>query len=447
MSSSPELKQELGLLAAVSVVINRIIGSGIFRTPAPIMLLVGSSIPFYSVWIIGGIITILSALCYAELVAMIPRSGGPYVFLKEAYPPFVTFLRGWAMFFVSETGAIVAVSIFFSENFIRAFGFEEYCSPLIFSLGVVWSLTLLNCIGVKISGYLQIVFSFAKIGILAFIALVGLFHMKDVSLLTSTVDANWSFSLATIVAMGEALRYGFFAYSGWEGTTYVAEEVKNPRRNLPLSLIVGILGVMAIYILVSTAYVATLGANAVATSKAVAVDAMSSIFGNWGAVFVGVAIMISTFGNVNTQIFCKSRTWFAMGRDGLFFRFFKYVSPRFHTPNGALLGQAVWATVMIAVVSMAENAYEAVIDYFTFTSSIFNILTMSTVWILRKKLKDMPRPYKAWGYPYTLIFLLVFYGIFAVHTLITAFIPSLLGLLLTLTGFIYYRFLICQRRH
>lgn len=434
-----ELERKLGLQETLSIVINRIIGSGIFRTPAPIMFITASVSLFYGVWIVGGIATILGALCYAELVAMMPRSGGPYVFLKAAYPPIITFLRGWAMFFVSETGAIAAVALFFSENALAVIAVNvNNINTAICAVALVFILTAANSFGVSLSGLFQNIFSFLKVALLVSIIVVSLSHGIEKENFQSAIESPLSW--AGIVSIFTALRYGFFAYSGWEGATYVAEEVKDPRRNLPLSLFLGIGIVMLLYLLINTAYLNLLGPAQMGASKSVAVDAMEIALGTAGGILVAAAIMVSTFGNVNTQILVKSRTWYAMARDKLFFNSLSTIHPTYKTPNYSLFAQAGWATVLIICATFATSAYEAVIDYFSFTSSVFNVLTFASVYVLRRKYPNVLRPYKTWGYPLTLILVLLIQGTFMLVTLITAFLPSLLGIALTLTGLIYYRF-------
>lgn len=433
----PTLERLLGLKEATAIVVNRIIGSGIFRTPAPIFAMVGSVALFYEVWIIGAVATLFAAFCYAELVAMLPRSGGPYEYLKEAYGPKVAYLRGWAMFFVSETGAIAAVAIFFSET-LSSVLFQEVnpLSVILLSVAVVWLLSYVNSRGVKLSGALQNIFSLVKVAVL----LLVLFACFSDGVMPASFNypteskGLWG----TILAIGAAMRYTFFAYSGWEGATYVAEEVKNPGKNLPASLFIGIGIVLLLYLLVNTGYLNILGAAGVENADVVAVDALVAALGVAGGVAVSIVIMASTFTNLNSQLFVKSRTWFAMARDGLFFRRLADVHPRFHTPNKALYAQAFWSTVLILFAGFAESAYETVIDFFSFTSSIFNVLTLLALYVLRKKMPDMPRPYRAWGYPYTLIIVVAIYVAFMIITLITAFWPSLIGIVLTLTGLLFY---------
>ena len=448
-----EYKKDLGLKESVSIVISRIIGSGIFRTPAPIMALVGCTSLFGLVWVIGGIITIFGAVIYAELTAMLPKSGGPYVFLKEAYGPYIAFIRGWAMFFVSETASIVAVALVFTE-YINAIW--EITSGTSFNLIVtflialitIWLLTSINLFGVQLSGKIQVIFGITKIAAVG--AIIGMTLTSfSTGNIQNFVSPLWpaTFGWHTVLAVGAALRYSFFAFSGWEGSTYMAEEIKQPQKTLPLSLFLGISGVMLLYLGANMGYLFQLDVNAIIREKWVATAAMKVVLGATGGILISIAVAINAFGNISTQILCKSRTWHAMARDGLFFEKFKELHPRFNTPNNALIGQGLWATVLLifAVLSTyfqsglaGTNTYETIIDFFSATSTIFNLLTFGAIYMLRKKWPDKNRPYKALFYPWSMIIVLILYSVFLIITLITAFVPSLVGIALTASGTLYY---------
>lgn len=440
---STEYKRDLGLVETVSIVIGRIIGSGIFRTPAPIMALVMSTALFGIVWVIGGIVTIFGAVCYAELVSMMPKSGGPYVYLRAAYHPIWSFLRGWAMFFVSETGAIAAVALVFAEYSSALCGIltGEHLPKaviILIALGAIWFLTAVNLFGVFLSGIVQNVFSWIKI--LAIGLIIGIAFTSGKGNFSNFTVPLWpaDFSWETLLAVGAALRYSFFAFSGWEGATYIAEEVRNPRKNLPLSLLLGIGGVIILYIGANSAYLYLLPADIISTSKWVATDAMQVAIGSAGGILISAAVMMNTFGNVSTQILVKARSWQAMSRDGVFFKRLAKLHPKYKTPNNALLVQAVWATLLLLFAANAKSSYEAIIDFFSANGTIFNIMTFASVIVLRKKYKDLERPYKAWFYPVSVIVVIIIYAAFLILTLVTAFIPSMLGLLLTSSGLLYY---------
>lgn len=445
-----DYQRGLGLVESVSIVIGRIIGSGIFRTPGPIMALVSCTSLFGLVWIIGGIVTIFHAVCYAELVAMMPRSGGPYVYLKTAYGPAVAFLRGWAMFFVSETGAIAAVALVFAEycNEIWKIIFHSpfgHVAEIAIAVSIIWVLTAINLFGVFLSGVFQNVFSVAKVAAIgtiigiSFTAEGNFGHFADPFL---PVHYSW----ATVLTVGAALRLSFFAFSGWEGATYVAEEVKNPRKNLPLSLLLGIGGVMLLYVGTNMAYLYQLPVGVIMESRGVAADAMKAAIGGAGGILISVAIMISAFGNVSTQVLVKARSWQVMARDGLFFDRLGILHSTYKTPNNALFAQAIWASVillcMLCVYLIFDirsgTSYETIIAFFSATGAIFNIMTIFSIFIFRKKYPDVRRPYRAWLYPYSIVIVLLLLSVYLVITLITAFIPSMLGLALTSSGMIYY---------
>ena len=447
-------KKDLGLKESVSVVISRIIGSGIFRTPAPIMALVGCTSLFGVVWIIGGIITIFGAVIYAELSAMLPKSGGPYEFIKEAYGSYIAFIRGWAMFFVSETASIVAVALVFTE-YINAIyiiltgNSFNLITTFIFSLSTIWILTIINMFGVILSGKIQVFFSMFKVaavgGIIG-ITLTG-FSTGSISHFSENFWPVESSIWTNILAVGAALRYAFFAFSGWEGATYIAEEVKEPQKTLPLSLFLGIGGVMLLYLGANLGYLYQLDVNSIKQNKWVATAAIKAVLGASGGILISIAVSINAFTNISTQILCKSRTWHAMARDGLFFKKFRELHPKYGTPNNALVGQGIWASVLLlfSVISTyfqsgidSNNAYEAIIDFFSATSTIFNLLTFGSIYVLRKKWPDKNRPYKALFYPWSMIIVISLYFSFLIITLITAFIPSIIGFVLTFSGTFYY---------
>ena len=463
--------RNLGFKEALSIVIGRIIGSGIFRTPGPIMAAVAgleanrnytfAEIPaaqitvgfFFIVWILGGISSILSALCYAELVAMFPLSGGPYVYLKKAYPPLIAFLRGWAMFFVSETASIVAVSFVFVEYgmFLLEHFFPEITSirilESVFVLVVIWILTFSNCFGVWFSGFSQNVFALLK--------LLAIFSMIYFSFASqggdvSNITHRWwpsDLNLAVFLGLGEAMRYAFFAYSGWEGATYVAEEVNDPQKNLPRSLFWGIGGVMALYILVNLAYLYQLSpADMIVSKKQVSAHLMNKSVGELGGIILAILIMISTFGNVGAQVMVKSRSWYAMARDQLFPASFGKLHPKYLTPNRSLFWQGVWASCLTLYASFARNSYETLIDFFSFTSAVFNVLTFASVIVLRQKFPELERSFRVPFLPVIIPIVLLIHLAFLVVTLITSPIPSLLGILLTLSGLVYYFGIIQKRR-
>ncbi len=306
--------------------------------------------------------------------------------------------------------------------------------------------------GVYFSGMVQNVFGFAKIAAIGFIISMAFGNQGSFGHLSGHFwPQTWSWSM--LDGIGEALALAFFAFSGWEGATYIAEEVKKPRRNLPLSLFLGIGGVSLLYISTNAAYLYQVPFDSFIKAKIISVDAMQAAMGATGGVFISIAIMVSTFGNVGTQILCKARTWHAMARDGLFFRTASKLHPKFKTPNNALLLQAVWGTVLLLCMAVAKkysgnskSMYVIVIKFFSATGVLFNILTFMSVFVLRRKYPDAVRPYRAWLYPFSLIAIVIFYLFYLFLLLKSGLIGSLIGFGLTATGLVYYYGRVVKRK-
>lgn len=430
----------IGFAGVISIAIGRIIGSGIFRTPNIIMDQVECTSLFFAVWIIAGFIMVLEMLCYAELVTMMPKAGAPYAFLMAAYNPLVAFLKGWAMFFVAETASIVAVSLVCSEYSSLFWKESPYAGIIKYALplSIIWLLTLVNLFGSSLNEKVLKVFAAIKL-IAVGIVISFCFSSKSGNAshyFQPFLPANFSFT--TIFAVIASLKYAFFTYSGWEGATYTAEEVKDPKKTLPKSLFTSAAIIITLYLVVNAAYLYQLPVKDILEARPIAFDAMQAAAGNFGSVLIAVIVMISTFTNVYSQIFCKSRSWEANARSGIFFKGFANLHPKYKTPNTSLFYQAVCATILLIFSSFSNDAYKTLIDFFSFTSIAFCFLTDLAIIILRKKYPDKERPYKAWGYPYTIWILLVFQIIFLVIIFLDEPLPSLYGVLLTLTGLIYY---------
>ena len=354
------------------------------------------------------------------------------------------------MFFVSETASIVAVAFVFAEytHFILEKLYPEIIFPrwmnASIALFVIWSLSLSNCFGVWLSGIFQNILSSVKIISIMMMVLMIFFAGSNSETSARTLSI-WPSEIKWVhfIGLGEAMRFAFFAYSGWEGATYVAEEVKNPSKNLPRSLFFGIGSVMLIYLFVNLAYLHQLSPQEIIVSKKqVAAHAMEKSLGLWGAIILAVIIMISTFGNISTQIMVKARTWYAMSRDNLFPSVFKSLHPIHQTPNLSIFLQASWASCLLLYAYNAENAYESLIDLFSFTSAIFNVLTITCVSILRKKIpltqRDARIHFRVPFYYFTISTVLIIHIWFLAVTFMQRPYSSLMGCLLTLSGLFYY---------
>lgn len=447
------LVRALGWPAAASIVVGIVIGSGIFRTPDLVAREVGTTGLILLVWIIGGLLVLAGALSYAELGAMMPNAGGAYVYMREAYGPLPAFLTGWASLISNNTAALAAVASFFGEMFTDVFGLPRDFGPWddgrarIVAIAGVMGLTWANVRGVRVGGNIQIVFTALKLGALAFIVLVGFALAGDgAARLTPVWPATWSLGL--VESVGIAMVAVLFTYDGWTNANNVAEEIKNPGRNLPKALLLGTLLVTFVYVVANLCYMWVLSAEGLAGAGGrTAAATMTETVGRAGATFVTGAILISLFGTLNGQCLAYPRIYFAMARDRLFFRAAAEVHPRFHTPHFSLAIQAVLAVLFILWVD-----YEFLINLVIFSAFLFYAAAVGAVFVLRRKRPDLPRPYRTWGYPWVPAAFIALSAVFLVISFAEAqtarvdlgFVEfgvkaSVLGLLVILAGVpVYY---------
>ena len=443
-SNSNHLVRGLGLLDGTMIVIGSMIGSGIFITSAESSRLVGSPGWLLVAWALAGVMTITGALCCAELAAMMPRAGGPYVFLRQAYSPGTGFLFGWSLFLVVQTGTIAAVAVAFA-NFtgvlIPGIDAKNYLiSPLrlgsyaislstaqLLAIIMIVVLTLTNMRGLKTGKFIQNTFTFTKTAALIGLIVVGLLlgwnHAS--AAYTSSWWSPWANGwnpqeaqpslalaggLALAIIVGRAMTGPLFAQSAWNNVTFTAGEVENPGRNLPLSLLIGCGVVVGLYLLANLAYVVTLPLIGIqkADQGRVASATMQAIFGAKGAIIMAVAIMISTFGCNNGLILAGARVYYAMARDGLFFKGVSKLN-RQHVPAIALIAQGIWACLLTLPRTVTTdpktgaiafgNVYTQLLEYLIPADLIFYGLMVGAVIIMRRKAPEMTRPYCTWGYP------------------------------------------------
>jgi APA family basic amino acid/polyamine antiporter len=434
--SKAEFKRELGLLSSTMIVIGSMIGSGIFIVSADIARSVGSPGFLLLVWLITGVITIAAALSYGELAGMMPQAGGQYIYLREAYNPLTGFLYGWTLFLVIQTGTIAAVAVAFAKfTAVLIPWFSE--KNLLFSvagLGVsaaqvlaivsVVFLTWLNLLGVRTGKIVQDVFTITKTLALLGLILLGLFIGRNADVVANNFSNFWGATwthveggqivsvealtpLMLLAAIGVAMVGSLFSSDAWNNITFTAGEVINPKRNIPLSLALGTIIVTFLYISANVAYIAVLplagspeGGDVFsrgiqfAVSDRVGTAAASTIFGEPAAIIMAILIMISTFGCNNGLILAGARVYYAMARDGVFFRKAGDLNSR-SVPGLALVVQAVWASLLCL-----SGTYNDLLDYVIFAVLIFYILTIGGLFLLRKKRPDAERPYKAFGYPF-----------------------------------------------
>jgi len=375
----------LGPFDATMVVIGGIIGSGIFINPYIVAQRLDSAPLVLGAWAAGGAIALVGALAYAELGAVAPRAGGQYVYLRDAYHPLAGFLYGWALLAVIETGAIAAVAITFATYALRLAGHAN-APPVPLAIAALILLSAINYVGVKPGSRVLNVLVVLKVAALGTLIVSGAFAAGHPGWWTSARPSTQA-SAGTIVAFGAALVPILFAYGGWQNANYVAEEIENPCRNLPLSIIAGTLAVVVIYSLVNVVYLRAMGIEGLAATTTPAADAARRMFGAAGDQFVTAAIAISTFGFLDLAILAPTRVYYAMAADGLFFPALSQLHPRYRTPGVAIVLQTLWSCVLAL-----SGTYGQLLNYVVFADWIFFGMTVATVLVFRRTLPIEQRP-------------------------------------------------------
>jgi basic amino acid/polyamine antiporter, APA family len=425
------LQKRVNLFDGISIVAGAMIGSGIFIVSADIARNVGSPGWLMVVWLITGIITVIGALSYGELASMMPHVGGQYVYLKEAYHPLLGFLFGWTTFLVIQCGSIAAVAVAFAKfsgvlfpwisesNILVQLGPLKINSTMVIAIAMISFLTWLNTRGIVTGKTVQNIFSSTKVIALFGFVLIGFLATKSINSLEINKEVFWHASqigkdnqviplvgFALIAAIGTALVGSLFSADAWYNVTYISGEVINPKRNVPLSLFFGTLIVSVIYLLTNFVYIKILplsgspdGTDVLsrgiqfATDDRVATSAMSVVFGDYAAIIMAIFIMVSTFGCNHGLIMAGPRVYYAMAKDGLFFRKVGKINKN-GVPGFAIAVQGVWSVLLCL-----SGTYGDLLDYVIFAVLIFFTLTILAIFVLRVKRPDIPRPYKAFGYP------------------------------------------------
>ncbi|MBI3981449.1 MAG: amino acid permease [Gemmatimonadetes bacterium] len=396
-----DLKRQLTLFDATMINAGTMIASAIFIVPATIAAGLQGSALTIGVWVVGGLVSLLGALCVAELGAAYPRAGGQFVYLREAYGPLWGFLYGWAASLVVNPASIAAIAVGFA-TYVGFFVPLSGAAIQVVAAASILVLTALNTVGVPPGVLTQNVLTALKIGALAAIVGLGLLLPGgDVANLTAAAP-GWSFA-GLAGPLGVAMVAVLWAYDGWIEITYVGGEVVAPERNLPRSIVLSTALVIALYVLVNVAYVYVLAPAGMAASPLVASTAAEMVIGPGGAALVAAAILISTLGANNGIVLTSARIPYAMARDGLFFRWTARVDPRFGTPALALIAQGVLSAGLAL-----SGTYEELITYVVFTSWIFYAMSCGAVIRLRRTAPGMERPYRAWGYPLTPVLFIAF---------------------------------------
>jgi len=431
MSDQPKLKRVLSLLDATMINAGGIIGSGIFMVPATVAMFTGSASLFFMVWIAGGIVSLFGALSVAELGAAMPRAGGQYVYLSEAYGPVWGYLYGWSAVAVINTASIAAVGVAFSE-YLRFFFPITDVSIKGIAVATIVLLTIINILDVKSGARFQNVFTISKLGAIFGIIILGLVMEGGSNQNLSPFFSDQSFT-ELVGPLGLAMVSVLWTFDGWIFITYVAGEVKNPGRNIPLSLIFCMLIVVTIYLLLNYVLIYTLGFTGMNGSDLVVSDAASVFLGNKGAAIVTLIILISLIGANNGFVLTSARINYAMAKDKLFFYQASQIHPRFKSPSNALIIQCVWASLLTFT-----GTFNQLITYIIFASWIFYGMSAGAVIILRNKKPDMERPYKTPAYPWIPIIFILFAIFLTINTIIEAPRDAAIGAGIILAGLPMY---------
>jgi APA family basic amino acid/polyamine antiporter len=442
-----ELKRDLGPWAAASIVVGTVIGSGIFLVPRDMVLRVGSAGMVFFVFVFGGLLSLAGALSYAELAAAIPEAGAEYAYLRDAYGPMWGFLYSWTQTWVGKGGSIATLAtgfFYYLTTFFPGLDHVFYTVPLplgpgggplefrwgqLLAMGLILALAWLNYYGVKLGGDVQVIVTLVKVGLIAFIIIVGLgFGHAHAPAAASTVPLTVAGFFAALVA-------ALWAYDGWNNVAMVASEVRDPQRNLPRALVGGTMAVIVIYLLVNVAYFRVLSANEVGNSPRVAGEMMRRILDGPGASIVAVAAMISIFAALNGSILTGSRVPYAAARDGLFFRPVARVHPQYRTPGVAILMLGVWSALLVLT-----GGFRQLFTYVMFASWIIYGMTTAAVIILRIKRPDLPRPYRTVGYPWVPILFVLVAFLLVLSTLHDSPRESIMGIGMIVLGLPFYSY-------
>ena len=433
MAEQSNLKRVLSLTDATMINVGGILGSGIFMVPATVALYTLSSSLFFLVWIIGGVVSLFGALSVAELGAAMPKAGGQYVFLNKAYGPLWGFLYGWTAVAVINTASIAAVAMAFSEYL----GFFFVLNPFeIKSIAIVsiLILTIINIVDVKSGAKFQNLFTYTKISAISIVIFLGLSLDGGSSNNLFPFLSDSSFS-SLIGPLGLAMVAVLWTFDGWIFVTYVAGEVKDPGKNIPLSIILCMVIVVSIYLTLNYVLVYVLGFDKMIGSELVMSDAALVFLGNKGAAIITVIILISLIGANNGFVLTSARINYAMAKDGLFFKQAAIIHKKFKSPANALLMQCVWSSVLTLT-----GTFNQLITYIIFASWIFYAMSAGAVIVLRKKLPDLKRPYQIPLYPWIPIIFILFAVFLTINTILEAPRDAAIGSVLILAGLPFYRY-------
>lgn len=421
-----ELRPTLGLRSATLLIVGSSIGSGIFLLPSSMARQVRSPWLLVGVWILCGLLSLAGALTFAEMGAMFPRAGGQYVFLRQAFGDRAAFLYGWSFFWVIQTGIIAAVATAFAFFLSVLVPLTAFQIKLV-AMGIIALLTLVNIFGVRYGAVVSDVFTALKLLALAALIVLGFVLARASTSFASPVLPESTTGL--VGSFGLAMAAAFFAYDGWNQSAFVAGEVKRPQRNIPLSMLIGVLVVMAVYVLANVVYAYVLPFDQVQGTSTLAADVAGRLLGPTGRTLITLAILVSVFGTVNAYVLSGPRAYYAMAKDGLSYKGMGSVNQKFATPDFALIIQAEWAMLLVLT-----GSYTDLVNFSVFAIWSFYGVAGVGLFVLRRTMPDAPRPYRTVLYPVIPLLFIATSVFIVVNTLVTDTRNALFGLLLILSG-------------
>ncbi len=433
LKNSPTLIRSLGLGDATMLVVGCIIGVGIFRTASSIATHLQNPWLILGLWLFGGLLSLCGALCYAELAALFPKSGGDYVYISKIYGRFWGFLFGWTKLFIERTGTIAILGVVFAEYLARILPQGPATLRGVATAAIV-GLTAVNVAGVRWGKYVQNIFTSFKV--VALVLLIGTgFWTLATHPIVSTPWMSPAMNLSVVPSMGMALIFVLWTYGGWTEAAYVAEEVKQPTRNVPIAIVGGVLFCTLLYVMVNASYLLLIPIERLPETPLVAASLMQQVFGETGSTLIVGLIACSAFGALNGYILTGARILYALGKDHTLFSRLGKIHPSFHTPERAL-----WTNAAIAICLVWTKTFDQIMTYSTVVISIFFVLCVFGVIRLRHSQPSAPRPYKAWGYPLSpILFCLTLIG-FIIDVCLKEPKECLFGFGLLVPGFFLYRY-------
>lgn len=426
--AGPTFARHLGLFDATMIVVSGIIGSGIFINPYVVARAVHTPLLIIAVWVVGGAIALAGAFVFAELSTVMPRVGGQYAFFREAFHPLAAFLHGWALLLIVQSGATAAVAVAFAQYVARLVALPSGSGKWLAAV-LLLALAAFHALGIRPGAILINIVTFAKTLALAALIIGAFVLSRGSGLAFSPAIPQELHGLSLLSAFFAGLVPAMFAYGGWQNLNYVAEEVRDPQRNLPRAILIGVACVIAVYVSANVAYVHVLSAPTLAATQTPAADVAARLLGEPGARAISLLIVVSTFGFLNLSLLSAPRVYYAMAADGLFFRSLARLSPRFRVPTAAILLQGGLAAFFALI-----SAYDRLLSYAVFADWIFFAASGVALLVFRRKLPGASRPYPTPGYPWVpVLFTLAGAGI-VVNIFFTDLRNALAGLAIFLLG-------------